>query len=335
MRFRKSVKLGPGLRLNASRGGLGLSAGTRGARYSIHSSGRRTTTVGVPGTGVSYSRSSTTSSKRKAAEPPLLQTARIPKPGMLAPKNEKEFAKAVQAFVDGKTQEALDHFVASAAADAKDRSVADDLFAGLVAAQTGDDALAANHLEKVIVSEQTLPDDLMGKYIPGGRLEIDVTENVSVNVEFGTAAAVLTLAEIYQRQARNDEAIGLLQQLVEVAPEPPLVLSLCELYAEEDAWDDLIEIAAGVANEDDITLAIRLYQAKALVARGASEAAAEAYRDCLRSKKRNPELLKAARYGRGLLYISTGKSAQGRRDLGAVYADDPHYEDIATLMGYS
>jgi hypothetical protein len=36
------------------------------------------------------------------------------------------------------------------------------------------------------------------------------------------------------------------------------------------------------------------------------DAAVEAYRDCLRSKKRDPELLKAARDGRGVVYPRTG-----------------------------
>lgn len=54
MRFRKSVKLAPGVRVNFSKKGMGLSVGTKGARVSVHSSGRRTTSVGIPGTGLSY-----------------------------------------------------------------------------------------------------------------------------------------------------------------------------------------------------------------------------------------------------------------------------------------
>ncbi|WP_307545904.1 DUF4236 domain-containing protein [Paenibacillus sp. V4I5] len=42
------------LRLNASQGGLGISFGVKGLRHSIHSSGRRTTTASIPGTGLYY-----------------------------------------------------------------------------------------------------------------------------------------------------------------------------------------------------------------------------------------------------------------------------------------
>lgn len=56
-RFRKSVKLAPGVRLNVGKKSVGVSLGGKGFRHSINSSGRRTTTVGVPGTGLSYSHS--------------------------------------------------------------------------------------------------------------------------------------------------------------------------------------------------------------------------------------------------------------------------------------
>lgn len=53
-RFRRSVKLGKGVRLNVTKKGLGVSFGTKGLRRSYHSSGRRTSTIGIPGTGLSY-----------------------------------------------------------------------------------------------------------------------------------------------------------------------------------------------------------------------------------------------------------------------------------------
>lgn len=53
-RFRRSMKLGKGLRLNVSKRGVGMSFGTRGLRKSIHSTGSRTNTIGIPGTGLSY-----------------------------------------------------------------------------------------------------------------------------------------------------------------------------------------------------------------------------------------------------------------------------------------
>lgn len=60
--------------------------------------------------------------------------------------------------------------------------------------------------------------------------------------------------------------------------------------------------------------------------------ALEVYREALRSKKRSPELLKEARYGRGRVLLGMGKRAQGRKDLSAVYAEDPDYRDVGDLL---
>lgn len=54
LRFRKSFKIAPGVRLNFSNKSTGLSFGGNGLRYSINSSGKRTSSVGIPGTGLSY-----------------------------------------------------------------------------------------------------------------------------------------------------------------------------------------------------------------------------------------------------------------------------------------
>jgi uncharacterized protein DUF4236 len=50
-RFSRRVSLIPGLRLNASRSGLSLSVGHRGAWYTIGPRGRRVS-LGLPGTGL-------------------------------------------------------------------------------------------------------------------------------------------------------------------------------------------------------------------------------------------------------------------------------------------
>lgn len=65
-RFRKSVKIAPGVRLNIGKKSVGISAGVKGARVSVNSSGRVTKSVGIPGTGLSYV---TTSKLGGAGEP--------------------------------------------------------------------------------------------------------------------------------------------------------------------------------------------------------------------------------------------------------------------------
>ena len=52
-RFRRSIRVLPGIRLNLGRRGVSVSAGVRGAHVTMSKDGTRTT-VGLPGTGMSY-----------------------------------------------------------------------------------------------------------------------------------------------------------------------------------------------------------------------------------------------------------------------------------------
>lgn len=66
-RIRRSIRLLPGLRLNVSKSGFSVSAGRRGAHVTV-GHGKVRTTVGLPGSGISYTKTTpiTASSKRPA-----------------------------------------------------------------------------------------------------------------------------------------------------------------------------------------------------------------------------------------------------------------------------
>jgi lipopolysaccharide biosynthesis regulator YciM len=188
----------------------------------------------------------------------------LPKPGLFAPKHEKDFAKALDAYAKGDTSRALDYFKSASEKDVSDRAVADDLFAGVLSVEAGEAQQAIPYLERVIASEIELPDELMRKYHLAGGIGLKVTERVQVEVEWGSLAAALALVECYQEVGRTEEAIGVLQQLADADSNPAIILSLCDLYAETGAWDEIVDAAAGVQNEDDTTLQIRMFQARAL-----------------------------------------------------------------------
>jgi hypothetical protein len=56
-RFHRTLRLLPGLRLNVSKSGVSASVGTQGAWFTFGRKGTRTT-VGLPGTGISYTTTS-------------------------------------------------------------------------------------------------------------------------------------------------------------------------------------------------------------------------------------------------------------------------------------
>lgn len=56
-RFRKSIKIMPGIRVNLSKSGVSTSIGRPGLTVNLKK-GKTATTVGIPGTGLSYKSSS-------------------------------------------------------------------------------------------------------------------------------------------------------------------------------------------------------------------------------------------------------------------------------------
>ena len=53
-RFRKIISVIPGVKVNLSKSGASTSIGGRGATVNVGTSGKRTVTLGIPGTGMSY-----------------------------------------------------------------------------------------------------------------------------------------------------------------------------------------------------------------------------------------------------------------------------------------
>ncbi|MEY2484191.1 MAG: hypothetical protein QOK24_2719 [Verrucomicrobiota bacterium] len=83
-RFRRSVKILPGVRWNINKGGSSFTFGGRGYHYTVGNKGSRTT-VGLPGTGISYTQIHSSSAKSQKTAPTSLATQMPPttqKPGI-------------------------------------------------------------------------------------------------------------------------------------------------------------------------------------------------------------------------------------------------------------
>ncbi len=82
LRFRRTARIAPGIRLNLSKRGVSTSFGPRGFHYTVGHN-RRRTTVGLPGTGLSYTTYSPTHARqsRQRTQPQQGPTAVAQPPG--------------------------------------------------------------------------------------------------------------------------------------------------------------------------------------------------------------------------------------------------------------
>ena len=65
IRYRKSINLGGGARMNLSKSGVGFSVGTKGARLTKTAKGTTRSTLSIPGSGISYVSETGKSGKRQ------------------------------------------------------------------------------------------------------------------------------------------------------------------------------------------------------------------------------------------------------------------------------
>lgn len=65
LRFRKSIKIAPGVKVNLNKNSISTTVGTKGVHYTANSKGTKTISAGIPGTGLSYT---TKSGKERKAK---------------------------------------------------------------------------------------------------------------------------------------------------------------------------------------------------------------------------------------------------------------------------
>jgi tetratricopeptide (TPR) repeat protein len=321
-RMRKSMKVAPGVRLSVSKRGVGASVGAGGARYSAHSSGRRTVSAhsGVPGVYYQKSVGSTgakrSGSRARAAPPPPPASATPKKPGLFAHKGEKALYKAVKSQDPQAIKQAGEQHPAF--------RLASYSIAGLMILQ--DEPAEAERLlgEAFATGKDPAADDFVSTYLLT-RLELSIAEGVSAELPINRDAVGLALAELKQDAGNLDQAIDVVEQL---EPTTYAAVSLAELYGQTGRWDDVVELTEGVKNEDDASALLLVFRGQAFREQGFHDAAHEALKEALKSRSRAPEIRHHALAQRAQNYLEQGKKAQARKDLERILAEDSTYEGV-------
>jgi tetratricopeptide (TPR) repeat protein len=321
-RMRKSIKVAPGVRLNVSKSGVGASVGTRGARYSAHSSGRRTVSAGggvVPGvyyqssSGGSGSQSGGSGSRTSASQ---AMPAKPRKPGLFAAKGEKQLYKAI------KTQDVP--AIKRVGDEHPDFRLASYSLAGLMMLTT--DAGESERLldQAFATGKDPAADKFVSTYLHT-RLELSIASGVTAELPVDRDAVGLALAELKQDRGDRDGAIDVVEQL---EPTTYSAVSLAELYAQTARWDDVISLTEGLKNEDDASAILLVFRGQAFRERGFHDAAHESLKEALRARSRAAPIRHLALAERAQNYLAQGKKGMARKDLERILAEDSSYEGV-------
>lgn len=338
-RFFRRFRVAPGVHLNLSKGGVSMSAGPRGLKATVGTSGRRFT-AGIPGTGLHYTKVAKPGRSGSQAAGAVVHSPERAEPirsgfwrNLGTSAAEKAFVEGVNAAARGDDQTAAGHL-------AKARGLPDaDFLAGvLLIGEHGWDEAAL-----LLRSAHGAGDELgrlFGKYDVNIGAGLAISDEISVRVGADRIGVLLCLVEVYQGLNRQADAIACLEELLRLAGGDVVVqLSLAEFLMEtrpapQDRCHKVVSLTGETENLSELHAALLLYRGQALRDLGLPTAARDALTAGLRRRKdRRPEILNALRYERVLVYLELGQKQRARRELEMLYAADPDYEDVAERLG--
>jgi hypothetical protein len=305
-RFQKRVKIIPGLRLNISRRNVGLSAGVKGARLSVNTSGRVTRSVGIPGTGI-YNVKSTSlhggqgnRSAVSAADSPV-PVSPAPRPGILSPKWVRELYKVLILAPD------LTQLPRVGAEYEQARPVAALLEAVSVAIPAGDTDRAITLLTPLYTSGYEPSNDaFLKKYAPNFVIDMVIGGSISVELRPDHDLIGLFLAESLQSKGDLPGTAEILEQLT---PSTVTAICLADVYIDQKRWDPVVDRTNGITNDDEAATYLLIQRGIALREQGYPIAAREALKEALRVQPRPAELRHRALIERGVTYLAENKRA--------------------------
>ena len=184
LRYRKSIKLGPGVRLNVGKKSAGLSLGhDRCPLLGQHLRGD------APPPSGTRNRVQLLDEQGQGSAPPRRNSPRRSSStsrslGCSPPRTRRRMRAASRCISTGPKTGARPLQAGERRGQEGTVSVSDEFFVGMISIETGDTAGASPDLEAVAASDVELPDPMMRKFGILGSVVIPITERVTAQVEW-------------------------------------------------------------------------------------------------------------------------------------------------------
>ncbi len=341
IRFRRSIKIIPGLRLNFNKDSVGLSMGVRGAHYTVNSKGRRTASIGIPGTGLSSTqvlssgrRSSRASSSTAESTERYIVGSNPPKPGLFAGKAERALNEFLLDIYNAESTDTPAQVVEKAKAlraQFDELRPALELVSFLHAITDKELSTEASKWAPGLWKNRDalFADSLVKKYLVGIHPSVQISRGISTNLPYTMQTLGFIYVEVLQGDEKYDEALAALNDLT---PDALIAISTADIELSKKDFDAAIETTEDVENEDDVSAMLLIFRGIAFRGKGLHEAALECFKRALAKKDRSQEILHRARFERADTYIAMGKKAMAIKDLEKILVDDPSYEGVAEKL---
>jgi len=333
IRFRKSMKLLPGLRLNFSKETVGLSFGVPGARYTMNSKGRRTFSTGIPGTGL-YNVDTLSSGTRRSSAATQSQESDTyqgpPAPGFFARKPERELNKFLLDIYNADEPDDATSVIAKATA-LKEKYEELKYPLDLITFLHG--ITDEKRQEEVALWGPSLWENraaafsnkYVRKYFKGIKPGVSISPGITTRLHYNEQTLGFIWSEVLQSQQKYDDAVAVLM-LIE--PDQMVGISLADIEISVGDFDGAIETTEDIEVFDDATAMMMVLRGVAFRGKDMHEAAIECFKRALKQKQMPEALVHRALFERGTTYALMGKKAMGIKDLEKILVDNPDYPEV-------
>lgn len=341
-RFRKSIQIVPGVRLNLSRSGVGYSVGGKGMRITKHANGRVSRTLSVPGTGISHqqtlrpapgrSRATTASPSRPTTPPPPLPPPPPPPtPAFTAPQWEKDLLAVLPSRTPA-------DFIAVARAHGRAMPAVRLIAAALEGllhfehgtGHPGAQARARELLGWVVAQNEPLATHPFAtRYLADRTWPVEIAFGVTAQLRLRDEVIRLAAAELHQHAGDLDPAIWTVEG---AQPTTMSALSLAELYSDADRHQDVIDLTNGLTNLDDSTALLLAFRGRAFAQLGYQDAARESFTQALRMRTRSAAVRHRALLERAQVDLAQNRKAAARKSIEKVLVEDPTYPGLSEAL---
>ena len=334
VRFRRRLKIAPGISLNFNKNSVGLSLGVRGAHYTMNSNGRRTISAGIPGTGISSVQTISGGTHAHRAysknEPADFPQSVPPSPGLFAAKIERDlyaFLMDIYNADDTDTPQQVIEKAAKLKAEHPALTPAMDLitFVHGVSDSAFSDKVEAWGKQLWDNRESVFSDPLVEKYFEGITPLVQITRGISTHEIYNEQVLGFIWSEVLQSKEKYDEALAVLE---EIDPDQLVAIAIADIELTNGKFDAAIETTEDIENEDDATAMLLVLRGIAFREKKLLDASAECFKRALSHKSRSEGVRHRAHFERAETYSRMGKKAMAIKDLENILVDEPDYPEV-------
>ena len=337
-RFRRSMKLIPGVRLTFNKDSLGLSFGVPGARYTMNTKGRRTFSTGLPGTGISHvetlssGRRSTRSGATQIEEGTMMpyQTPAHLKPGLFAGKAERDFYKFLMDIYKHDSKDTPSQVVEKAnllKANHAKLQIALDLivFIHTIGDESFDQQKDAWAETIWTNRNEYFNDRTVLKYFSGITPQVSLSPGIFTQETYNIQTFSFMYAELLQHREKFAEALAIIES---VDANQYTAISVADIEITMKDYDAAIETTEDIENEDDATAMLLILRGIAFREKEMYDGALECFKRALAKKDRSEVMKHRAHFERAENYTRMGKKAMAIKDLEKILVDDSDYPAV-------